>query len=273
MNDNLSCNCRVFDERGIGIGLVEKDFSKIKQPLKILALGDVHGDAKAINRLADVLEHARTTESRVLLTGDLLDNKIKDSKSFYHGAEAPYKEIDRYYDLFDRYRHVIDGVVAGNHDERSYKYSGEDSIRRLCIPLGIAYHPDALVIIYKVGSAEGRKNNRHDCGPIIYTIYLSHSTRAGRKEGGKLQKVADFKNITNADVHLAGHSHDLSGCKGSYIDVSKRGVLTMREQVFVNCGSFQDYIGYMVKGNYAPSPKGFATIFLDNKKHHVSFKV
>lgn len=96
---------------------------------------------------------------------------------------------------------------------------------------------------------------------------MSHSNRSGRKEGSKLQKVVDFKNITNADIFLSGHSHDLTTHKGGFIDISHKGVLKIKEQLFVNCGAFQPYAGYIVAHNFSPLPNGFALLELNNTKN------
>lgn len=266
---DLSCNCTSFHKRGIGVGVVIKDFTGCKSPLIISALGDIHGDAKIYKKVEEKLKEAREKDSRILLVGDLIDNKTVLSKSFSHGVDSPHTEIDCLSSLFKKFGAYIDGVVGGNHDMRTFKYSGEDAIRRLCLQYTIPYHPDAMVVIYRIGKTVNNhiskiSGHRKDGGPVTYKVFMSHSMRGGRKEGGKLQKVVDYRNITNADVFLAGHSHDVTTHKGGYIDITYSGTLAFKEQLFVNCGSFQNYSGYMVANNYPPLPQGMATISLDH---------
>jgi predicted phosphodiesterase len=274
LDNDLSCNCRSFHRRGIGVGVVIKDFTACKAPLMICALGDIHGGSATYKLFDKTLEEVVKKNCRVLFTGDLIDNRINQSKSFTHGSESPHLELDMLSKIFEKYSSYIDGIVGGNHDVRTFRYAGEDPIRRLCLQYKIAYHPDALVIIYKVGETSNKKivkdrGGRHDKGPVIYKIFMSHSNRSGRKEGGKLQKVVDFKNITNADIFLSGHSHDLTSHKGGFIDISQKGLLKMKEQMFVNCGAFQPYTGYIVNHNFAPLPNGYALLELNNTESDV----
>ena len=192
---------------------------------------------------------------------------IKDSKSHEHGAEALLEEIDRVEELINDYKHIISGCVSGNHDQRVFKTTGEDSLRRICKNAKIAYQPNALVLVFKFG-----KNGNGD--RLVYSIFLTHTLRGGRKEGTKLQKVVDLRDVIDCDAYLAGHSHDLSTHKGTIIKVDTRnGSLSLKQRVFGNCGSEFGYIGYPVAQNYAPSKRGVVRLRLDGRKHDLHMSI
>lgn len=272
-NEDHYCNCKTYDKAGIGIGSIVYDYTGVKKPLKVYVIGDIHGGHEAVQKAEVKIKEAVSEKARILFTGDLLNYAIKDSVSFYHGAESPQIETERIKKLFKKYYKNIDGVVSGNHDQRSFKYSGLDTLKTICQDFGIAYHSNALVVIYKVGAwlCSGHRlvRNRHDKGPVPYKIFLTHSSRSGRKVGGKLAKVVDLQEVIDADIYLSGHSHDLSSHRGSKISISNSGILRVKEQMYVNCGSFQSYSGYAVSKNLPPAPAGCAVLSLHYSKFNI----
>lgn len=267
------CNCKSFNHIGIGIGVVKYNYTAIETNLKIYAIGDIHGGEDAVNKAELKMKEAVGTGARIVLTGDLLNYAMKDSVSFYHGAESPQVETERITALISKYAKNIDGVVSGNHDQRAFKYSGLDTLKSICLTNNIAYHSNCLLLVYRVGAASGCRQHRNDKGPLIYKIFLTHSSRGGRKVGSKLAKIVDMNEIVESDVYLSGHSHDLSSHRGSKIYASNKGILRKKDQVYVNCGSFQSYQGYAVAKNLPPAPTGCAILELNCSKFEVKMNV
>jgi len=184
----LAVNCHVFNQDGLGIGLVVREHPASLAKLYLIGAGDLHGDAEGIRRFREVFKWAREHSARILLTGDMYDFRTRHSKSFEHGATAPAFEIDRVNDLIRNHADLIDGCVRGNHDIRPWRDAGEDPLRRICRDCSIPYHPDALVIIYKLGHNTNEGNSTRVC----YTVFLTHTLRGGRTAGSKLNKLVDF---------------------------------------------------------------------------------
>lgn len=276
--EERSCHCKSYYKNGIGIGVVHKDFSKLKNPLRIYAMGDIHGKKEAVEKAEVKLKEAKSEGARVLLTGDILNFATKDSISFYHGAESPQEETERVTKLLHKYADCIDGIVSGNHDERSNKYSGLDTLKTICQSSGIPYHSDALVLLYKIGSvaftrAARAETGRNDGGPVIYKVFLTHSSRGGRKIGSRIAKVVDLQEVIDADIYLSGHSHDITSHRGCKLFISRLGVIRFKEQVYANCGSFQNYTGYAVTKNFPPAPCGCVIVTLNNTSFKADIKL
>lgn len=273
MTDHLmrAVNCKTFEN--IGIGLVSRDFKGLSSPLRLCGMGDIHGSARAVKLVLEELKKVREGNGRVVMTGDLIDNRTKGSKSFYHGGEAPMGEIDRIGELFEEYKDHIDAVVGGNHCHRTWKETGEDPLRRMCMTHKIPYHPDAMVVVYRVGKQKCTPRNKGQY-PNVYTVFLSHGSRSGRKEGTKLQKVIDYREVINADIMLSGHSHDLTGHRGSWVDIEKASdTLLLHDKVYLNCGSYQNYIGYPVEKNMSPAPMGCVWVTLGHHERMIKFEL
>ncbi len=195
-------NCKSFDD--IGIGLVSKDFKGATSPLRLCGMGDIHGSARAVKLVRKELKKVQECGGRVIMTGDLIDNRTKHSISFYHGGEAPMSEIDRIGELFEEFKDNIDTVVGGNHCHRTWKETGEDPLRRLCMTHKIPYHPDAMTIIYRVGKQKCVPHNKAQ-HPNIYTVFVSHGSRSGRKEGNKLHVVWESTDVIFHVMVLLAH--------------------------------------------------------------------
>src|SRR5690606_21620540 len=114
-----------------------------------------------------------------------------------YGQEMmPMKQIEEAVKLFRPYADLIDGVVAGNHEQRIYKTSGADVMEYFCLTLGI---PGRYLRYYGVGKYAWRKR--------CYSVAVWHGAGGGSTTGGAMNKIEKQASVVFADVFLMGHVH------------------------------------------------------------------
>lgn len=90
----------------------------------------------------------------------------------------------------------------------------------MCSQLGIPekYSPTTALLFIRFGKVtnhHGRKNSRQ-----LYTVYVTHGSGGGRKEGGKVNRLADLASIVDADIFIHAHLHLPLVFKESFFRVS-----------------------------------------------------
>jgi predicted nucleotidyltransferase len=101
-------------------------------PLGDWHLGSEHCDVKLIKKQIETIKQDKT--ARVILMGDLAETATKESvgAGVYEQSENAQQQMMKVKNLLYDIRHIIDGAVTGNHEERIYKQSGFDLTLYLC---------------------------------------------------------------------------------------------------------------------------------------------
>ena len=109
---------------------------------------------------------------------------------------------------------------------------------------------------------------------MVYTVYATHGSGGGRKEGGKINRLADLAQIVDADVYIMGHVHTPATFRSGYYRTSMaNSTVSYVEKVFVSMASSLNYGGYGSTQGYKPSAKTNPVIYLDGKVHRVNASV
>ena len=250
---------------------VRVDLSTEHKSIQLLVLADYHysdphSDHNAIREDIDYVNSHDNVYC--VLAGDLMDCALKSSLGDCYVNLSPMEELSAMTELLQplaRNGKVI-GVVGGNHEARHYKTNGVDMTRLLCRQLGIEhlYSPDTELIFLRFGKGSaGRSHAR----PILYTIYLTHGSGGGRKEGGKIQRLADYAQIVDADCYICGHTHLPASFKTGFTRPSAaNNSLTYCTKLFVNCAAKLDFGGYGDIGGYKVPCKDTPIILLNGER-------
>ena len=177
----------------------------------------------------------------------------------------PMKQVDAMVSLLNPIRSKIIGVTAGNHEARVYRSDGLDMMRFVCRELCVEpkYNPEGVLIFLRFGTAA--KQGRHsDISPKQwYTIYATHGSGGGRKEGAKIIRLAELAGIVDADIYVHSHTHLPIITKEAYFRVSSANCSTkLIDKLFVNTGATMSYGGYGQAQAYKPSSKATPMITL-----------
>lgn len=237
-----------------------RDYSHLPS-LRVYPLGDVHVGSKAHqrDRWQEWVDYLCSRKDVSMLgTGDFLNAALKDSKSDVYEETMTVGQAKR--GLRSQLRLLadegrIDGLAAGNHEERIHRAIGDCPIEDLCDSLNTSYVKAAALFVYAVGDQ-------------TYEIFMRHGTGNGQSLVS-MNKGAMV--VPLADAHVAGHVHNQAIRADEYfVRVGDR--LERRRRYYLNSGSFVGYEGYAQVRGYVPTRIGAPRIYLDGRRHdlHVS---
>lgn len=240
-------------------------------PMADLHIGDFNCDYKGILERIDYIK--RTPNAYCILDGDLMDVAIATSIGDTYGASIqPMEQLKHCVGLFEPIRDKILAVLSGNHENRVYKADGIDLTELMCSQLGIVskYSSTTALLFIRFGKQSSHNHNR----PQRYTAYVTHGSGGGRKEGGKVNRLADLASIVDADIYIHGHTHLPVVFKNSYYRVDPcNSTVQMVDKLFVNTAAMLNYGGYGDKQGFKPASKQSPVIYLNGTKHEMYAKL
>lgn len=230
-----------------------------------LHIGDPHADNRIIARRVEQI--ARDPQALCILNGDLLNTALRNSVSDVYGEVAtPMQQIDEACGLLLPIKDKIIGVTTGNHEARTYKSDGIDMTRLICRQIGVEqyYHPDGVLMFVRFGRRNGRGRHTTQNQAQWYSIYATHGSGGGRKEGAKAIRLADMAAIVDADVYIHGHTHLPMVFKQAFYRVSTQQCSAqLVDKLFVNSGAALNYGGYGQSQEYKPASLATPVIQLE----------
>lgn len=240
-------------------------------PMADLHIGDSNCDFKLI---LERIEHIRNTENAYcILDGDLMDTAIASSIGDTYGANLqPMEQLKQCVKIFEPIKDKILAVLPGNHESRVYKSDGLDITELMCAQLGIPekYSPTTALLFVRFGDKGSHHHNRKQ----LYTIYVTHGSGGGRKEGGKVNRLADLASIVDADIYIHAHTHLPLIFKESFYRVSSStSSVALVDKMFVNTSASLNYGGYGDKQGFKPASKSSPVVFLDGRTHKMWAKL
>lgn len=234
-------------------------------PLADAHLGDPLSDAK---RVKDLIQYVLAEENRYLiLNGDLMDAAIMSSVGDTYGAVlSPMQQLELCVSIFGKVKDRILLVTPGNHELRIYKQDGIDMTKLMCKELGLlhVYTPTAGYIFLRFGKS---RSSEHHYKPILYRIYATHGAGGGRKQGGKINRLADLTYICEADIYIHSHTHLPAVFMDGYCRPnSARSTVTEHNRLFVNTGANLEYGGYAERKGFPPAALANPVITLSGRQ-------
>lgn len=248
---------------------IRADLPSEFERIEIHPLADLHIGDLCCNYL-DILKELEyikdTPNAYCILDGDLMDTAIASSVGDTYGANLqPMEQLKECVRIFEPIKDKILAVVGGNHENRIYKTDGIDITQLMCNQLGIADRYSATTAIVFVRFGHDVKHNRKMC----YSLYMTHGTGGGRREGGKIQRLADLAEIVDADIYCMAHVHQPAAFRNAFFRANpNNNAVCKTEHLFVNTAAWLDYGGYGDKNGYKPASCVNPVIILDSKKKH-----
>lgn len=256
---------------------IRADFPTDWTHANVYTLSDLHlGDPQALNSVIKrrLLDAEQDPHGLVILNGDLLNTALRHSVSDVYGElMSPMEQMQEMVELLRPLRDKIIGVTAGNHENRIYKSDGIDVTRLICRELGVEdkYAPEGVLIFLRFGTRNG--HGRHiDKNPRQwYSIYTTHGSGGGRKEGAKAIRLADLATIVDADIYISGHTHLPMIMKQSYFR-GDPGNCSVKQvtKLFVNAAATLAYGGYGQAQGFKPACTDTPVIHLEAEHKRMS---
>lgn len=234
-------------------------------PMADLHLGDAHCDYKGILSRIEYIKN--TPNAYCILDGDLMDTAIATSVGDTYGASLqPMEQLKQCVTLFEPIKDKILAVLPGNHENRVYRSDGLDITQIMCSQLGLQDKYSSTTALLFVRFGRGNTKNHHG-HPMRYTIYVTHGSGGGRKEGGKINRLADLSNIVDADIYVMGHTHLPAVLKeGFYRVCNTHSSIEYVDKLFVNTAASLNYGGYGDAQGFKPASTCAPVIYLDGHK-------
>lgn len=234
-------------------------------------IGDSMCDFKSV---MERIEYIRTTPNAYcILGGDLMDTAICSSIGDTYGANLqPMEQLKQCVKIFEPIKDKIIAVLPGNHENRVYKSDGIDMTEIMCNQLGIPekYSPTTALLFIRFGTQGGKHHNR----PQLYTAYVTHGSGGGRREGGKVNRLADLASIVDADIYIHSHTHlPVVFREGFFRTYPSTSTVAQVDKLFVNTAASLNYGGYGDKAGFKPASKRSPVIYLHGLKHDMWAKL
>lgn len=241
-------------------------------PMADLHIGDLMSDYKLI---MERIEHIKNTPNAFcILGGDLMDTAIASSIGDTYGANLqPMEQMKQCVKIFEPIKDKILCVLSGNHENRVYKADGIDLTALMCSQLGIAdrYSATTALLFIRFGKGAG---DGHKSRPQLYTCYVTHGSGGGKKEGGKVNRLADLASIVDADIYIHAHTHLPLVFKNSFFRPHRsNSSVEVVDKLFVNTAAALNYGGYGDKAGFKPASKRSPVIYLDGTRHDMWAKL
>ena len=236
-------------------------------PMADLHIGDSMSDFKLI---MERIEHIKNTPNAYcILDGDLMDTAVCTSIGDTYGANLqPMEQLRQCVKIFEPIKDKILAVLSGNHENRVYKSDGLDITEIMCSQLGIPekYSPTTALLFIRFGKNTARTPHR----PFTYTMYVTHGSGGGRREGGKVNRLADLASIVDADIYIHAHTHlPLIFKESFYRTCTSNSSVALVDKLFINTSASLNYGGYGDKAGFKPASKASPIIYLSGKKHEM----
>ena len=239
-------------------------------PMADLHIGDFNCDFKSIMERIEYIKN--TPNAYCILDGDLMDTAICTSVGDTYAANLqPMEQLKQCVKIFEPIKNKILGVLPGNHENRVYKSDGLDITELMCAQLGIPekYSPTTALLFIRFG----RRTQDHG-RPMFYTAYVTHGSGGGKKEGGKVNRLADLASIVDADIYIHAHTHLPLVFKESFFRVSgSNSSVALVDKLFVNTAASLNYGGYGDRQGFKPASKRSPVIYLDGRKRDMWAKL
>ena len=242
-----------------------------------LHIGDPHCDMAEV--MARIKKAQDDPYGLVVLNGDLMNTALRNSVSDVYGELlTPMQQITQLVTLLRPIAGKVIGVTAGNHEERVYRNDGLDTMRLVCRELGIEekYAPEGILIFLRFGTrAQKDQHIKDGRNPRQwYTVYATHGSGGGRKEGAKAIRLADMNSLVDADIFIHSHVHLGMVIKESYFRVDTSNCVAKPvDKLFVCTGAALEYGGYGQAKGFKPASKATPVIHLEAKHKRMTATV
>lgn len=237
-------------------------------PLSDLHIGDNLCDFQLIQRTLDHIKN--TPNAYCILGGDLMDTAIATSVGDTYGANLqPMQQLEVCVKLFEPIKDKILCIVPGNHEKRIYRTDGIDITAIMAAQLGLQgkYSSTASYLFVRFGQNKAEGHGQKMC----YTVYTHHGSGGGKREGGKINALADMANICDADVYITGHTHFPASFRTGFYRVNTgNSSIAYVDKLFVNSAAALNHGGYGEYAGFKPASKLNPVIYLDGRRRRAN---
>lgn len=195
---------------------IRADLPREVKTLKLHILSDLHiGDRYCdMQRVGEAIKAIREDEfAYCILNGDILNNNTKTSVGDVYSEQlSPMQQIGEAVNLLYPIKDKMLAILTGNHERRTYNKEGIDLSEIMAREMGLhdKFAVTGALLFIRLGEQMGKVRETSGSGKVhklCYTVYVTHGSGGGRKEGAKAIRLADMASIVGADIYVHGHTH------------------------------------------------------------------
>ena len=216
----------------------------INESIKIIPFGDIHIGAAGVNKtyLKNTIDWIKKTDNCYAIgMGDYCDCiDIKDKRFDIKSIDKTFiKDLDNIASaqmqyVIDMLKPIEDKIlcmIPGNHEDKLRTRYSVDVMKMM--------HDYLNTDVGDYMTYMRLKFNQKQTHAFPVTFWLHHGWFSGRKMGGKVNQLSDVSAGYEADVYIAGHSHDLFATTTEKISLPVRGLEPIKtKKIFINSGTF-----------------------------------
>jgi hypothetical protein len=150
------------------------------------------------------------------------------------------------------------GLMTGNHEEKIRLSFNRDITRDLARAMSVPYLGFCSLIRLRFTRLGGTTKT--------FDIYATHSNIAGRRSGGKVNRLEDIMGYFDDDIYFIAHGHKKFTTSITQLSLQQNGLkLKTKKKVGGMTGSFlkgytADTMGYAERGGYMPADLGVINV-------------
>lgn len=200
----------------------------------------------------------------LIVNGDIMNTALKSGPSDLYGETVPPgKQIDRMTDILAPLAPKIAMGTIGNHEFRVWRDTGIDIMSIVFANIGLSdkYVREGGMLYIRLGQNGAQKHGRKNPPKQWYSVYVTHGSGGGRKEGAKAIRLADMASIADADIYIHSHTHMPMIMRQSYFRADPYNCCVRSvDRLFVNTGACLEYGGYGQMQEYKPASQSTPVI-------------
>jgi len=233
-------------------------------------IGDFHigqsaTDTKKLDDSINYLSSKDSTNSGVILLGDLIENVVPGSKGspFELNIPDPEKQMDLAATYITKIENILLASVEGNHELRTRHRTGQLLGKNI---LEKVYSKKKSDDYYLGLCGILNLTFKNTKGKLLqsYKIFVTHGTGNSGSISGKLTKVHSLKDRAYADLYFQGHLHYKLGLCDYII---KDDVIQKR--IFACCSSYLIDAEYAQEFGFKPADYGINTISINTRESNM----
>jgi len=218
------------------------EYEKAGDTFLLIPFGDFHIGHKNCDKkkLEEIRDFIKTQNALWIGMGDYCDavfphpnEKRIDIDVLDPELNTPEKQYNYVYDLLEPIKSQCLGLLTGNHDDILRRRHYHNWVDSLAFKLEVPYLDFAAFI--KLQFRRPYKTGYHY---QTIDIFATHGYYAGRKIGGKINRIEDLAKYFDADIYLVGHVHEIAGFRNIQLKATRYCNIIERKRVFAITGTF-----------------------------------
>lgn len=239
------------------------------EPVKVYPVSDLHiGSPECrIETWYDFVKRLKNEpRSYVTISGDMMDNGLKNSKTNVYGQTMRPREQKRWLvNQLEPIRDKVLCIVPGNHEARSEDDADDNPLYDVACKLDLedVYRDNGAFIILRLGNKHG--DGRHN---PTYCGLVQHGNGGGGTVGSQINRLSKYgMAFEGIDFIISGHTHKPINAPDVKLVLDPRnGKVIERPFRTIIATSWLKYGGYGFRKQYAPAAYSLQEIILEGNK-------